>query len=107
MIKDNDKSSASAYNRLKAADAEGQMETAEVTEEERAEFIRIREATEAMKKAFLETYRNKIKSDIGAARYNRLRKDLKTDDALKAKYQAIYAQTTTNLRMEEESVEEN
>jgi len=90
MVKDSENLSGGAYKKLKKAAKTGDLSSADVTEEEIAEFRKIQEATEKRKAEFKETYIDKIKSDIGAGLYNRLNKALKSDEEVKVRYEAIY-----------------
>ncbi len=90
-VKENEALSGTMYKELKAADKKGTMDDVEATDEEKAAYADIKQRTEDSKTAFKETYTAKIKDDIGAGLYNKLRKALKADEELKARYDAIYA----------------
>lgn len=79
------------YNDLSKAEKDGDVSTASPTEEELAAYNEIQQRIEAKKTSFKETYVAKIKDDIGAALYNRLNKDLKSNEEIKARYDVIFA----------------
>lgn len=78
------------YNELSKADKAGKLEEVEATEEELATYQDIKSRIEGKTEKFKEEYVSKIKEDIGAGLYNRLRKDLKSDEDVVARYEAIY-----------------
>lgn len=90
MVNGNENLPGATYKKLKAAYKAGDVTTADATEEEVAEFMRITEASDLLKANFKTTYTDKIKSDIGAGLYNKLKKALKADEVVKARYQAIF-----------------
>lgn len=94
-VKNNEKLSGTAYNELSRAVKAGDINSAEVTEEEKAAFQLIQEKIEVDKEAFKEVYTTKIKEDIGVSLYNRLNKALKSDVEIKAKYEEIYNKLET------------
>jgi len=89
-VKNNEKLSGTAYNELSRAVKAGDINSAEVTEEEKSEFLLIQEKIEQDKNEFKEVYTTKIKEEIGVSLYNRLNKALKSDAEIKAKYEGIY-----------------
>ena len=89
MVNGNEKLPVKAYKSLKAAEKAGDITTAEATEEEAAEYMRITEAANVLKADFTTVYKDKLKGDIGASLYNKLKAALKADEALKARYDAI------------------
>lgn len=89
-VKSNDKLSASAYNILSKATKKGTLETVEATDEEKAEFAIIQDNINSQKDAFKEVYVGKIKEDIGAGLYNKLKKDLRKNPETKERYDAIF-----------------
>lgn len=90
-VKESEGLSGTKYKELSAANKKGTLEEAEATEEEMTIFKGILDKTETAKAEFKETYTTKIKEEIGAGLYNRLRKELKADAELKSRYDAIYA----------------
>jgi len=89
-------------------DAKGddaKLQELNVTEEELAVFNSIQEEYEAMVATFKEAYTAKIKDKevLGAGLYNRIRKELKTDADLKARYDAIFEQLKANSAEGEEA----
>lgn len=89
-IQNDEAISSAKFSELRKAEKEGALETAEATEEELAAFQNIQTKYSDMTGAFKETYTTKIKEDIGAGLYNRLRKALKADEELNTRYEAIY-----------------
>ena len=103
-VKNNEKLSASAYNELSKAAKSGDISTADVTQEETDEFQIIQDKIDNQKEAFKLVYVDKIKEDIGAGLYNRLKKALKSDEELKARYDAIYSSISDEIMPSEEEV---
>ena len=94
---------ASLYNSFsKAASIDEVEATDELKEAYKAIAARLDAKTETLKAEFKETYVTKIKEDIGAGLYNNLKKALKADADLKARYDSIM----DSLDSEEESTEE-
>ncbi len=81
---------ASLYNELSKASKSGTVEEVEASEEEVSVFTEIQGRIDEKKAVFKETYTTKIKEDIGAGLYNNLRKALKSDEELKARYDEVY-----------------
>jgi len=79
------------FNELRNADKANTLAEAEATEEELAAFNEIQVKYKEMTTSFKEIYTGKIKEDIGAGLYNRLKKSLKTDTDMKVRYEAILA----------------
>lgn len=102
-VKSNDKLSAAAYNTLSRASKKGNIENAEATAEEKAEFELIKKNIEVQKESFKEVYVGKIKEDIGAGLYNKLKKSLKSNPEVKARYEAIYVQIESGGEPDEAS----
>ena len=61
-----------------------------VSTEELVAFEMIQAKYDSMTASFKEVYIGKIKNDIGAGLYNKLKKSLKADDDVKGRYDAIY-----------------
>lgn len=80
------------YNTLSKAP---NLDEADASEEEKASFTAIKERIDGKKSEFKETYTSKIKGDIGAGLYNKLRKALKSDEEVKTRYEAIVAELKT------------
>ncbi|MEO9475624.1 MAG: hypothetical protein ABJG41_08815 [Cyclobacteriaceae bacterium] len=78
------------YMDLSRADKKGDLESVEASEEELTVFNEVQTKIDDKKAAFKETYVGKIKEDIGAGLYNKLKKALKNDADLKARYDAVY-----------------
>lgn len=77
-----------------------------VTLEEKQAFDMIISSYDSMTSSFKEVYTSKIKEDIGAGLYNSLRKSMKKDAELKARYDAIFEEIKNNATSEEEDTEE-
>lgn len=82
------------YNDLSKASKDGILDEVEATEEELSTFADIQQRIEDKKQVFIEEYKTRIKEDIGAGLYNKLKGPLKSDMELKARYEAIL----TNLK---------
>ncbi|MEP4533958.1 MAG: hypothetical protein ABJ004_12795 [Cyclobacteriaceae bacterium] len=78
------------YMDLSRADKKGDLESVEASEEELTVFNEVQTKIDDKKAAFKETYVGKIKEDIGAGLYNKLKKALKNDADLKERYNAVY-----------------
>lgn len=98
--------SNSKYNELSKAEKKGELESVEVTEVELAEYQRVKDRIDSKTSNFKETYVSKIKDDIGAGLYNRLKKALKSNEDVKIKYKAVYENLETGEEMEIESTVE-
>lgn len=80
----------SLYNDLSKAKKKDALAEVEATDEELSVFNSIQERIDQKTTKFKETYTTKIKEDIGAGLYNDLRKALKSDTDLKARYQGVF-----------------
>lgn len=96
-VKNNENLSASAYNKLSKASKSGTIDEVEATEDELADFQGIQAKIENQKKEFKAVYVDKIKEDIGAGLYNRLKKALKSDEEVKSRYDAVYSQLKNEM----------
>jgi len=96
-VKESEVVSGAVYNKLSKAIKAGDVNSTDATQEEVDGFIAIQENTENSKAEFKIVYIEKIGSDIGNGLYNRLKKALKSDDEVKARYQAIFE----SIEMEE------
>lgn len=88
-INENENLPGSVYQELKKAMKAGDVNSTDASEEEVAEFLKVQELTDSLTSNFKTVYTDKIKSDIGAGLYNDLRKALKSDADLKARYEEI------------------
>ncbi len=70
-----------------------------VSTDEVVAFETIQSKYDSMTTSFKDVYVGKIKEDIGAGLYNKLRKSLKSDADMKSRYDAIYA----GMKSDEES----
>ena len=89
-VADNELLSGAKYNSLSKADKAGDVTTVEATAEELEAYMVIKEGKDKRSTELSTTSKEKILSDIGAGLYNRLKKALKTDEEVKARYQAIF-----------------
>ena len=78
--------SISRYNDLSKVE---NLEEADASAEEKEVYLTIQDRIEKKKNAFKETYVTKIKEDIGAGLYNRLKKALKADTEIQGRYESI------------------
>lgn len=90
-IKESEAIKSAKFSELKKAEKAGTLSDVEATTEELEAYNEIQTKYSEMTAAFKETYTGKIKSDIGAGLYNKLKKALKSDENVKARYDAIYA----------------
>ena len=91
------------YKELKGANGdETKLSEIEATEEEIAAFNTIEETIATMKGEFKTNYTALIKDDLGAATFNKVKKALKADDELKAKYEEVLASISEEPTDEEE-----
>lgn len=82
---------AARFVKIKSANGDSvKLQEIEVTDEELVAFEQIQVNYDSMTASFIDVYKGKIKEDIGAALYNRLRKAMRGDADLKARYQAVY-----------------
>ncbi|WP_424963944.1 hypothetical protein [Ekhidna sp.] len=82
---------AARFVKIKSAKGDSvKLQEIEVTEEELVAFEQIQANYDSMTASFKEVYVGKIKEDIGAGLYNRLRKAMRGNADLKARYQAVY-----------------
>lgn len=91
------------YNELSKADKKGELESVEATEAQVAVYTAIRNRIDDKAAKFKERYVSRIKDDIGAGLYNKVKTALKKDEAVKARYNEIYAQLQTESSEQEES----
>lgn len=79
------------YNTLSKAEKEGTLADVEATEAELTIFNEIKARIDGKTETFKDTYITKIKEDIGAGLYNKLKTALKTNKEVESRYDAIYA----------------
>ena len=85
------------YNKVKKAYGdEAKLAEIEATPEEIAAYEGLQQTYADMKKRLNEMVPEIIKSDIGAAVYNKVRKGLKTDADLKARYDEVKTSITSD-----------
>ncbi|UXX78634.1 hypothetical protein N7E81_14830 [Reichenbachiella carrageenanivorans] len=84
------------YNELnKAKGDETKIAESGATEEQIAAYAQIQKSIEAFKAEFKEQYTGVVKDEIGAGTYNKVKKALKADAAVKAQYDEIVASMAT------------
>ncbi|MEP1780830.1 hypothetical protein [Reichenbachiella sp.] len=84
------------YNKLnKAKGDEAKLAEIGASEEQLAAYGQIQESITAFKKEFKEQYTAVVKDDIGAGVYNKVKKAIKADAAVKAQYDEIVASFST------------
>lgn len=78
------------YNKLnKAKGDEAKIAETGASEEQLAAYAQIQEAITGFKADFKAQYTEVVKNEIGAGVYNKVKKALKADDAIKAQYETI------------------
>lgn len=105
-IQSNETLEAQRFVDIKAAEGdEAKLAELAVTEEEMAAFTAIQERYDNMVAAFKEEYTAMIKDDeqVGVSLYNRMRKELKGDEELEARYDAIYAELVARQEVASEA----
>ena len=89
-INNNDDLNAPRFLDIKKAKGDSvKLLEIEATELELSAYSKILTDYDSMTTAFKAVYVGKIKEDIGAGLYNTLKKDLKSDDEVKGRYEAI------------------
>ena len=89
-INGNEDLEAARFVKIKSAKGDSvKLRELEVTSEELLEFTSIIDRYDSMVASFKVSYTTKIKDDIGASLYNSLRKDMKKDETLKARYEEV------------------
>lgn len=82
---------ATRFVKIKSANGDSvKLQEFDVTNDEMIAFERIQMGYDSMTTSFKDIYVGKIKSDIGAGLYNSLKKALKTNADVKARYKVIY-----------------
>ena len=82
---------AARFVKIKKAKGDSvELQAIEAQPEEVAAFEKIQMNYDSMTSSFKEVYVGKIKGDIGAGLYNKVKKALKSDADTKTRYQAIY-----------------
>ncbi|WP_144017357.1 hypothetical protein [Ekhidna lutea] len=98
---------AARFVKIKSAGGDSlKLQKFEVTDEELVAFEQIQTSYDSMTSSFKEVYIGKIKGDIGAGLYNSLKKELKSNDEIKTRYQAIYEGLKNESATEEEEESE-
>lgn len=89
------------YNELSKADKKDALESADATKAEYDEYAKIQAKIDEKAEKFKETYVSRIKDDIGAGVYNKIKSALKSDDGVKARYDEIYEELKESPGSEE------
>ncbi|RED94372.1 hypothetical protein [Marinoscillum furvescens] len=97
------------YNELSKADKKDDLASVEATPEQVEAYKEVKARIAEKTANFKETYVGKIKGDIGAGLYNKLKAALKKDEEVKERYQAIYEELKAEAAAEndEEAEEES
>ncbi|MBV6646902.1 MAG: hypothetical protein KI790_15705 [Cyclobacteriaceae bacterium] len=90
-IKESEQIGAKKFSEMRKAHKKGELDAVEATEEEKQAFADIQAKNDEQKGKFKETFTAKIKDEIGVGLYNKLKKALKTDTDLKARYDGVMA----------------
>jgi len=106
-INNNEDLKAARFVEIKNANGDSvKLEEIEVTDDELVAYQEVITNYDSMTASFKEVYVGKIKDDIGAGLYNTLKKDLKKDKELKARYQEIFSEMKNEAMKEEDESEE-
>lgn len=105
-INNDEKVGAKLFLDIKNAKGDSlKIQELDVTEEQLAASNSILAKYDSMTSSFKEVYVGKIKGDIGAGLYNKLKKSLKSDAEVKAKYDAIYEELESSVSSTEGDTE--
>jgi hypothetical protein len=105
-INNNEQLSAQRFLDIKNANGDSvKIQDASISVVELAAFELIQTKYDSMTSSFKDVYIGKIKGDIGAGLYNRLKKSLKTDAEIKTRYETIVEELKTGKEAEEEGTE--
>ncbi|WP_420581617.1 hypothetical protein [Reichenbachiella sp.] len=86
------------YNKLnKAKGDEAKIAEIGATEEQLAAYAQIQEDIKAFKAEFKTQYTTVVKEEMGTGTFNKVKKALKADAAVKAQYDEIVASLTANV----------
>ena len=77
-----------------------------ISENEKAAYDKIMFNQDSMTSSFITVYKAKIKEEIGNGNYNSLRKAMKADADLKARYQAIFDKLKEEAATKEDESED-
>lgn len=90
------------FNAIKKANGDSvKLTELEITSEELQAYDSIQSDITGMKVKFKEDYTKVVKSDIGASLYNKVKKGLKSDEALKQRYDVILKELTVEPEVSE------
>lgn len=89
-INSNEVISAPRFIKIKNAQTDSlKLTQLEVDTEEMDAFDQIINDYDSLISSFTDVYKQKIRDEIGASLYNKLKKDLKNDQAIKTRYEAV------------------
>jgi hypothetical protein len=90
MVKNSDKITVARYNELsKIADDQEKLTAANATEDELAALKEIQTKKDEGTARINDAFKNLAKEYVGATAYNKIRKALKDDSAVKSKYESL------------------
>ncbi len=105
-INNNETLEATLFVKIRSTKGDSlKLQELEVSDEQVAAFENIQANYDSMIASFTDVYKGKIKGDIGAGLYNSLRKDLKKNSELKARYKTIFEELKSEAIKEDETEE--
>lgn len=105
-INNNEQVGAKLFLDIKQAEGDSmKIESLGISDEELAASNMILAKYDSMTSSFKEVYVGKIKEDIGAGLYNKLKKSLKSDAEIKSRYEAIYEELKSGTESTEDGTE--
>lgn len=82
-----------AYSKIKSADGDlEKLEEEEITEEQVEAYEELQGQLEEMQAELNSTFSEMVKEHVGIAEYNKIRKGLRSDEELKARYDELVAE---------------
>lgn len=106
-INNNEDLEAARFVKIKNNSSDSlKLQELEVTEEEMAAFSGIMTSYDSMTAAFIDVLKAEIKEKIGYGLYNDLKKDLKKNEEVKSRYQAIFDELKNDAIAEEDDESE-
>lgn len=82
-----------AYSKIKAADGDTEkLEEEGITEEQVQAYEELQEQVNEMQAELNAAFSDMVKEHVGVADYNKIRKGLRNDEELKARYEALAAE---------------
>ena len=105
-IKNDENLAATRFVKIRRAKGDSiKLRELEVTDVESTAFYEIQTKYDSMISSFTETYKGKIKEQIGNALYNSVKKNLKKSSELKTRYAGILERVKSEAKKEDESDE--